>query len=32
MTPYFCYQQDQLCVEDVPLNDIAKRFGTPCYV
>ena len=32
MTPYFKYQQDQLCVEDVPLNDIAERFGTPCYV
>ena len=32
MTPYFSYQQDQLCVEDVYLNDIAERFGTPCYV
>jgi diaminopimelate decarboxylase len=32
MTPYFKYQQDQLCAEDVPLNDIAERFGTPSYV
>jgi len=32
MTPYFKYQQEQLCVEDIPLNDIAERFGTPCYV
>ena len=22
----------QLCAESVPLNEIAKRFGTPCYV
>ncbi|MBA4381277.1 MAG: diaminopimelate decarboxylase [Sideroxydans sp.] len=32
MTPYFKYQQEQLCVEDVSLQDIAERFGTPCYV
>jgi len=32
MTPYFKYQQDQLCVEEIPLNAIAERFGTPCYV
>jgi diaminopimelate decarboxylase len=32
MTPYFNYQQDHLCVEDVPLSDIAKQVGTPCYV
>jgi len=32
MTPYFNYHQDQLCVEDVSLQDIAERFGTPCYV
>jgi diaminopimelate decarboxylase len=31
MTPYFNYQQDHLCVEDVPLSDIAKQVGTPCY-
>ena len=23
---------DRLCVEHVPLTDIAERFGTPCYV
>lgn len=32
MTSYFSYQQDQLCVENLPLTDIAQRFGTPCYV
>ncbi|WP_035382842.1 diaminopimelate decarboxylase [Ferriphaselus sp. R-1] len=32
MTPYFSYQQDQLCVDDLPLVDIAQRYGTPCYV
>lgn len=32
MTEYFHYQQDQLCAENVPLEDIAQRFGTPCYV
>jgi diaminopimelate decarboxylase len=32
MTDYFHYQQDQLFAENVPLGDIAKRFGTPCYV
>ena len=32
MTDYFSYQNDQLCVEQVPLADIAQRFGTPCYV
>ncbi|MFA6121453.1 MAG: diaminopimelate decarboxylase [Sideroxydans sp.] len=32
MTPYFKYQQEQLCAEDVSLKDIAERFGTPCYV
>src|SRR5512142_2704369 len=32
MSEYFHYQQDQLYAENVPLNDIAKRFGTPCYV
>lgn len=32
MTDYFHYQQDQLFAENVSLNDIAKRFGTPCYV
>jgi diaminopimelate decarboxylase len=32
MTEYFHYQQNQLFVENVALDDIAKRFGTPCYV
>src|SRR5512142_518681 len=32
MSDYFHYQQDQLFAENVPLNDIAERFGTPCYV
>lgn len=29
---YFRYQDGQLCAEDVTLDDIAARFGTPCYV
>jgi len=32
MNEYFHYQQDQLYAENVPLSDIATRFGTPCYV
>lgn len=32
MNDYFHYQQDQLCAENVALNDIAQNFGTPCYV
>lgn len=32
MSHYFHYQQDQLFVENVPLADIAQRFGTPSYV
>ena len=28
----FAYRQGALCVEEVPLEDIARRFGTPCYV
>lgn len=32
MTDYFKYQRNQLCAEQVPLADIAQRFGTPCYV
>jgi len=32
MSEYFHYQQNQLFVENVSLNDIAQRFGTPCYV
>lgn len=29
---YFHYQKDQLFVENVDLADIAKQYGTPCYV
>jgi diaminopimelate decarboxylase len=32
MNDYFHYRQDQLCAENVALNDIAQNFGTPCYV
>jgi diaminopimelate decarboxylase len=28
----FAYRNGALCVEDVPLESIAQRFGTPCYV
>lgn len=28
----FLLKNGQLCVESVPLTDIARRFGTPCYV
>lgn len=28
----FGYRSGTLCVEDVSLEDIARRFGTPCYV
>ncbi len=29
---YFDYQNDQLYAEKVALNDIARTYGTPCYV
>ena len=29
---YFNYQQDRLYAEQVPLGEIAERYGTPCYV
>ncbi|MFZ2162878.1 MAG: diaminopimelate decarboxylase [Sideroxyarcus sp.] len=32
MNEYFHYQQNLLFAENVSLNDIAQRFGTPCYV
>jgi len=32
MSDYFHYQDSQLYVEQMPLADIAARFGTPCYV
>lgn len=28
----FAYRGGALCAEQVPLEDIARRFGTPCYV
>ncbi|HET7363326.1 MAG TPA: diaminopimelate decarboxylase [Burkholderiales bacterium] len=28
----FDYRNGVLCAEDVPLDDIARRYGTPCYV
>jgi diaminopimelate decarboxylase len=28
----FPYRNGVLCAEQVPLDDIARRFGTPCYV
>lgn len=32
MSDYFHYRNDALYAEQVPLADIAARFGTPCYV
>lgn len=32
MSNYFHYQQDKLYAEDVALDDIARQYGTPCYV
>ncbi len=32
MQEYFQYRGDALCVESVPLANIAEQFGTPCYV
>ena len=29
---FFEYKEDQFCAESVPLTDIAKQVGTPCYV
>jgi len=28
----FAYRNGTLCAEQVPLDDLARRFGTPCYV
>jgi len=28
----FAYRDGALCAESVPLDEIAQRFGTPCYV
>jgi len=32
MKHYFHYQQDVLFAEEVALNEIAEKFGTPCFV
>jgi len=32
MNEHFHYRGDELYAENVPLSDIARRFGTPCYV
>jgi len=32
MSEYFSYRSDTLYVEDVPLAEIARQYGTPCYV
>lgn len=32
MNGFFQYRQDRLYAEDVALDDIAQRYGTPCYV
>ena len=29
---FFSYRDGKLCAEDAPLDSIAARFGTPCYV
>ena len=29
---YFRHNNQEWFIEDVPLNLIAKQFGTPCYV
>ena len=28
----FVFRNGRLCAEDLPLSDVAERFGTPCYV
>lgn len=32
MNMHFQYRQDELFAENVSLNEVAQRFGTPCYV
>lgn len=32
MSAYFRYRDDRLCAGDLPLDEIAERWGTPCYV
>ncbi|MDR2788539.1 MAG: diaminopimelate decarboxylase [Candidatus Accumulibacter sp.] len=31
-SPFFPLKDGRRCVESVPLADVARRFGTPCYV
>ena len=28
----FTYRHGVLCADEVPLDEIARRFGTPCFV
>ncbi|MBI2993131.1 MAG: diaminopimelate decarboxylase [Gammaproteobacteria bacterium] len=30
--PHFSYRDGELCAEQVPLSEIAARFGTPCFI
>ena len=32
LPPFFSYRNDRLWIEDVALEQVAERFGTPCYV
>lgn len=32
MSPYFHYENNRLFAENISLAEIARRFGTPCYV
>ena len=32
LPPFFSYRDDRLWIEDVALEQVAERFGTPCYV
>lgn len=32
LSPHFTYKQNQLHIEGVPAADIARQYGTPCYV
>lgn len=29
---YFVYHNGQLCAEQLPLSEVARQYGTPCYV
>jgi diaminopimelate decarboxylase len=32
VSDYFRYRDDRLCADELPLAEIAERWGTPCYV